>query len=81
MYALLYMFLAPNICCRKAKLRKLHRPQLRFNLTEKLVQLRRLHVRPREHGVYLPAMINLVLEEMSERSRSCYKRRLTHALL
>ncbi len=45
---------------------ELRRPQVRFPFRKELVQLRRLHRRPRQHGMGLPAMVDLVLEEMHQ---------------
>ena len=50
------------------ELDKIRRPQPRLAGTEKLVQLRRLDRGAAEHGMHLPAMMDLVFEQMRQQA-------------
>src|SRR5678816_1387723 len=61
--------LAPDRRLRKPDLRELCRAQMSFVCAEEFIELRRLDFGSGEHRVRLPAMMNLMLEEMGGGAR------------
>ena len=65
----------PRSLFRQPDLRELRRAQVRLVGAEELVELRRLDRRAGEHRVRLPAVVDLVLEEMREQARRASRAR------
>ena len=66
---------ASQIRFRQPELGKLRRAQVRLVRAEELVELRRLDRGAGEHRVRLPAMMDLVLEQMREEARRAFRSR------
>src|SRR5258705_7908475 len=60
---------APDRDFRKADLGELRRAQMSFVRAEEFVELRRLDLGSGEHRMRLPAMMDLVLEQVREKAR------------